>query len=111
MIIPRSIEGYRDCIAELKAMGIPTLPATRQNLGFAGRKFTRAEWFYLFLACAIGNFYFNNRIHGLAHHGSGLVFAALILLGLIFEDRKSRQGKWANWIVTAIALIAIAFRW
>ena len=111
MIIPRSIEGYRDCIAELKAMGIQSLPATRQNLGWASRKLTRAEWFYLFLACAIGNFYADDRVHGFAHHGSGLVLAALILLGVIYEHRKTRQRKWANWIFAAVALIAIACRW
>ena len=85
---PAASRAIADCIAALKAMSIPNaMPATRcRTMGTAGRKFDGClKWFYLFLACAIGNFYFNNRIHGLAHHGSGLVFAALILLGLIFR--------------------------
>jgi hypothetical protein len=111
MIVPRSIEGYRDCIAELKSMGIQSLPATRQNLGWANRKLTRLERIRLFLACITASFYFDHRIQGPPHYAAGLAFLALILLNVILEGRKTRQVRWGDWVFFVAAWVAIAWRW
>jgi hypothetical protein len=44
MIVPRSIEGYRDCIAELKAMGIQSQPVDRKRVLGRKKKTTREKW-------------------------------------------------------------------
>lgn len=111
MVIPRSIEGYRDCIGELKAMGIERLPATAQNLGWASRKLTRFERIQMFLACITASFYFNHRIQGPPHYVAGLALLALILFNVILGGRKTRQVRWGDWLFVVAAVAALAWRW
>lgn len=60
MVIPRSLDGYRDCIAELKAMGLQSLPASRLR---AKRRMTRAEKACLFAESVVFSTYLGTRGH------------------------------------------------
>jgi hypothetical protein len=111
MVIPRSIEGYRDCIGELKAMGVERLPATAQNLGLTSRKRTLFEWAYLVFSICVWGVYFRNEGTHLVHRVTGCALVPLLVLGVVLEERKSGKRQWAAWGIVAAVIIALAGHW
>jgi len=109
MIIPRSIEGYRDCIAELKAMGIQPLPASRKLLR---RKRTLSEHIINFIAAFTGCLYFDKRFSLREHHILGVSLLAICLLITELEERRTGKRRgWIDWLGMAILLTCIVWRW
>jgi hypothetical protein len=111
MVIPRGIYGFRDCIAELRAMGIQTLPASRLKPGWASRKRTLSEWIYLFVSGFVWSFFFRNDGTPQQHHLAGLALVALLLLGFELEHRKTGKSHWISWLIAAAVVAAVAWRW
>jgi hypothetical protein len=109
MIIPRSIVGYRDCIAELKAMGIQSLPASRKWLR---RKRTLSEHIINYIAIFTGGLYFGKSFSLQVHHILGVALLAIYLLITELEERRTgRRRSWLDWLFGAILLAAIVWRW
>jgi hypothetical protein len=90
MVIPRSIEGYRDCIAQLKAMGIPALPAAL--LHSAQKKLSFAEHIFNVFAFVVssvaGDLLIGRQNSSLDHWIAGLILGALLLVAL-FRGRHN----------------------
>jgi hypothetical protein len=109
MIVPRSIEGYRDCIAEIKAMGIQSLPASRKWLR---RKRTLSEHILNFIAAFTGIMYFDKSLSLREHHILGVALLAICLLITEMEERRTgRRRSWLDWLGMAILLAVIVWRW
>lgn len=120
MVIPRSIEGYRECIAELKAMGIKPLRA--DQLGIRGRrKRTLSEnlLYYGLIAILseVGGLYFDRRMevpppirHILGVVGFA-VFFTVFLLTVISETRRGGRFSWNSCLLVFLMLAAVIWRW
>jgi hypothetical protein len=109
MVISRSIDGYRDCIAELKAMGIESLPASRK---WQRRKRTLSEQITGFITIFIGSLYFNKSFTLREHHIQGVALLAAYLLIVELEERKTgRRRTWIVWLGGAVLLAAVLWRW
>ena len=109
MIIPRSIVGYRDCIAEIKAMGIQSLPASRKWLR---RKRTLSEHIINYIAIFTGGLYFGKSFSLQVHHILGVALLAICLLITELEERRTgRRRSWLDWLGIAILLACIVWRW
>jgi hypothetical protein len=108
MVIPRSIEGYRDCIAELKAMGLRSLPATRLR---ANRKRTPAQWILDLTAVSLGSAFFSKGYGAQFHHAVGLGCLAMYIVYALWNDHKTDRFHWINWLGLAIFLAVVIYRW
>lgn len=112
MVVPRSIDGYRDCIAELKAMGIQSLPADRLRQTWATREKTPLDWI-LFYAIVLAVPWYCERLGSrMIHHAIGISIAALFILQIALEDRRAGKFHWGSWIVGVAVLAAfLDWRW
>jgi hypothetical protein len=110
MIIPRSIEGYRDCIAELKALGIQKLPADRDRV-WGRKKLTRSEWVFSFAIFLLMNAYITKGAPPLVHHLLGLALFVASLSLAIYETRKSGRFRLDYCVFTLYSLALVVLRW
>ena len=109
MLIPRSIVGYRDCIADLRAMGIQSLPASRRWLT---RKRTLSEHVINFIAIITSGLYFGKGFSLPVHHILGVALLAICLLITELEERRTgRRRTWIDWLGGAILLAIVIWRW
>ncbi|MGA2650027.1 MAG: hypothetical protein ABSF28_05880 [Terracidiphilus sp.] len=91
MVIPRSIEGYRDCIAQLKAMGITALPAThsvlaRKKLPLSGHI---ANCLIFTASSLAGDMLFSKQSAPLTIWVAGFTLAILLLAAIVLHRRKA----------------------
>ena len=106
MVVPRSIYGYRDCIAEIKAMGVESRPWT----GF-GRKRTWYENLLVFADTGAFLLFINRHAGVTERHMAGLVWLPLFLVILYRDAREQARFLWWNWLIAAAAVAVVVWRW
>ena len=106
MIIPRSIESYGNCIAELRATGIESLPLSRLN-----RKRSITDWIFGCLATFLASLYFSHGLSQTEHRIEGLAFVLLVQLQIVREERKTGKHQWINWTIQAVLVGVVAWLW
>jgi hypothetical protein len=112
MAIPRSIDGYRACIAELRAMGIEPLPANRLKPKWWNRKLAVAEKLSIFVWTFAWVVFLQKDGAPLVHHSMGVALLAPFVLLAALEYRKTGKRNWGFWLVGgAIALTVVVLRW
>lgn len=119
MIVPRSIVGYRDCVAELKALGIPVIVPPRMHIGEPYRPKTRWQRIqnYLFAGyfALTGSIAFGRHEMPFAHH----LFGVLLLVGILAwiasqkfrKQRSSRFDQIVSYIFLLGTFVALSLRW
>jgi hypothetical protein len=84
MLVPRSIEGYRDCVAELKAMGIPVIVPPKLIIGKPYRppptwRQRILNWLIMIFFIFSGNIAFDRHAEPWLRH----LFSVLLLAGAL----------------------------
>jgi hypothetical protein len=107
IVIPRFLDDYRGCIAEIKARGVRLLPPDNPQVGLVIRK--KRTWRQVLLVYS-GTFAFTiaynpreshtMRVTGLAAYGAYMVWL------LLFEDLDLEDHGWVRW-VSGTVLIAM----
>ncbi len=120
MVIPRSIEGYRECVAELKAMGIKPLPADQLRIPGRRKRTFSENLLYYGLAAILNGLavlYFDGRMdvpppirHILGVAGFA-VFFTVFLFALISETRRRGRFSWISCLLVLLMLAAVIWRW
>jgi hypothetical protein len=111
MLIPRGIDGYRDCIAELKAMGLQALPTSHLKQAPKSRTKALTKWMLIFLSGTVWSFFFKNEGTRLFHHLAGLAIVAEILIGIEIDARRTGKYSWVGWTIAAAIVVAVVWRW
>ena len=119
MIVPRSIEGYRDCVAELKALGIPVVVPPGLRIGKPYRPQTRGQRIRSFLQTFIGLFAGSIAFQHYNHPSGRHFFAALIAAGLAalvvyvaFRKRSANRFELLfDSVILLLVLALIYLRW
>ena len=90
MVVPRSLDGYRECIAEIKALGVESLPGV--SVGREGRrKWTFVECVTLFAITFLFNIFFDGQHgHGFEHWMVGAGAVALLAYAVGKDLKRSR---------------------
>jgi hypothetical protein len=102
MIIPRSLDGYRDCIDEIKALGIETIPA---------RKLTWPEKILNFaIVATINLFSMDRKLSWADRFLMGMaVFCALFFIQRM-DRRRTGKATWVSWFAVAVAFLCGLWR-
>ena len=83
LVVPRSIIGYRDCVSELKALGIPVIVPARLPIGKPYKpqtwRQTIRNWLAGFLFFMAGSLLFDRHLPSLWRAAAGVVLAACLL--------------------------------
>jgi hypothetical protein len=108
--VPRSIVGYRDCVAELKAMGI--MPIERKQSTGALRFSNPMTWkerIQLWSLCGCSSILVARGTLG--EHLVGAVLVSALLAWVAIDDRKdpARQWRWVNYAGMA-SIYGVALR-
>jgi len=99
MVVPRSIEGYRDCIAELKAMGIQSLPVDRNRVWGRKKKTTRQKVLdfarnvaFIAIALTLWDICRDHTAPTWGRVGAGAGIAAILLVAVLIDLRRKRRA-------------------
>jgi hypothetical protein len=109
-VIPRFLDDYRGCIAEVKERGVALLPPDNPQVRLVVRK--KRTWQQAVLAYA-GTFSFTLAYNARESHAMrvvGLVgcvgyFAWLML----FEDRELEDHGWVRWVGWAALVVMLGW--
>jgi hypothetical protein len=111
MVVPRSIYGYRDCISEIKAMGVESRPCLPGWNAFGRRKRTWWENALLFAQTYAFCLLFNRHSSAIERHVAGLAGFSLFLVMAYREVRERPEQRWLNYGFAALAFLAVVWRW
>ncbi len=114
MVVPRSILGYRDCIAELKGLGIKSLPPQRIAKAPVWRQMTWVEWIQIVAAYGSGTICLS-RGSLMQHLVSGVICVGFFVwMGFDSQRHPDRRTVWwlAAGMVTgrAISMVVTHYR-
>jgi hypothetical protein len=113
MVIPRSIYGYRECIAELKAMGLTAIPADQvpRRLRQGMRSISVGERILSYVMIGIGSAYFEKGISQPVRAVLGLMVLAWVAVMIVREARWRGRMSWSDWVIGAGALAVVIWFW
>ncbi|SNT25562.1 hypothetical protein SAMN05421770_106116 [Granulicella rosea] len=107
MVIPRSLDGYRDCIAEIKALGVERLPA---KAVIARKKPASGEW-ALTMAMLLCFEFTLNKNTVMKHHVAGILLVAIVAGRVLVDWRKKKTGPLGAWLMMLCAVCWVVYRW
>lgn len=119
MLLPRSIVGYRECVAELKALGIPVIVPPRMCIGKLYQPLTRWQkvqrWLLTFLFFFCTQLAFSRYSDASEHH----LFGALLLIGVLVgiaihafrKHWENRLEQLLGVLLFLALLLAVCLRW
>jgi hypothetical protein len=117
MVVPRSILGYRDCIAELKGMGIKSLPpqrAVKASVWKVWKQMTWVEWIQTIGAYSAGTICLS-RGSMLQHLVSGAICVGFFVwMGFDYRRNPKPQPVWvlpAAMVAGLAILMAAVHHW
>jgi hypothetical protein len=106
MVIPRSIEDYRDCIAELRAIGVKPIPNDPKRV-WGQNKRTLPEKLLFYTMCVLGGIYSSRGLPPLVHYLAGALLATTFLVTIIRTARTKGRFRLEAYLFGSIALAAV----
>ena len=104
IVIPRFLDDYRGCIAEIRARGVGSLPASRLK-----RKQGWRQTLLIYIGVLPFMFANNTRqTHGMRLLGL-MGFAGYSLWLMVFEDWELEDHEWIRWVSAAVPVAMLAW--